>query len=483
MRLLRLTCALLLLASTPALAQNEPVAAPAPAPFPEAAEAEAQDPNADPNADRRRALFDLAFSALVDGNLGVAERAFAEASALPGDPAQSAVAASFVERAQALRARRREEADATRRTAPRPREQGRTEKIALLGTTTALGLGLYGWTFPQVLGIDPEESTRGFVGMYMLTAASSFVVPYLLLRNSQVTPGEANLAFYGGTRGIWHGVLLGSLVAGEIGPDRRERGWQAAMLFGSVAGLIGGYQLARVSDMTAGQARTIAAVADYGLMFGFGFGFLLRLDGGPDTCDPFISSAICAPQDRDGNARKMAAAGLVGTGLGMLGGHWLSRHRSNTWGDGEVLRGAILVGTWAATGLAALGNTEFSFENRTFTGLLMGGGTLGLLVGDLLVRRTDFTPGQSMLVDLSMVSGALLGAGGFYLLGTKDDDKVIAGSALGSIVGFGLSYWGFHDAPESRTTRRLSALSPRGVTLLPTVGTQGERGLALAGLF
>jgi hypothetical protein len=257
------------------------------------------------------------------------------------------------------------------------------------------------------------------------------------------------------------------------------------MLFGSIAGMVGGYHLASAAQLTPGEARTMAADGDLGLAFGFGAGFLLRFGGGPRVCPPEFSGSFCFPNpDADSRSRKMAASGLIGSSLGLVGGYLLARHRDNTWGDGEVLRAGTLLGVWSGIGLAEVAKTSLDPTNRPFTGALMAGGTLGLFVGDHLVRSTDFTPGQAILIDLSMVSGGLVGAGTTYLI-TKDgpNSPYFLGSSLGAMIGFGLSYWRLHDAPESATTRRLSGLAPSGVALVPTAGARGERGVALAGLF
>jgi uncharacterized membrane protein YsdA (DUF1294 family) len=486
---LSLACSLLL-ASSRALAQDAPAAPPAEAP---AVEAPPVHPGlSDPNARRRKVLFDLAFTALVSGNLPLAESAFAEAQVLPGDPAQSAVAASFVERVQHLRARKRTEGELESRVpAPTGPERGHTERLALLGATTALGLGLYGWALPYSLGLSPSGSTKGFAGVYMVTAAASFIAPYLLLGDRPVSAGQANLAFYGGTRGIWAGVLVTSLIAGEASFDRRSQAWSAGMLTGSLVGLMGGYQLARFTDMTAGDARTVAAMGDFGLAFGFGAGFLLRLDAGPaspQSCQVAQGEFRCmiaADTGADKHARQMAAAGLVGLSLGLGGGYVLAHHRDNTWGDGEVLRGATALGVYAGLGLGAAAKMDINLSNRALTATMMFGGTMGVLLGDRLVRHTDFTPGQSMLLDLSMVSGGLLGAG-LAELGTKSSSGArpyLAASAGGALLGFGLGYWKLHDAPEGRLGRQLSGLPRAGLALAPLAGTQGERGLALAGRF
>jgi hypothetical protein len=471
----------------PALAQTDasaPDQAPKPAPAPDLFDV------ADTNAARRQALFDLAFNALVDGNLALAERAFLEAAALPGDPAQTAVATSFSERVRHLRARRPAPLVVEERVEREPvaarRDAGRTERIALLGTTTALGLGLYGWAVPGMLGVNASDSTRGFVGLYMLTAAGSFIAPYLLLRDQPLTAAQTNLAFYGATRGIWLGVLFGTLAAGELSPDRRYQGWTASMLVGSLGGLVGGYQVAGATDMTPGEARTMAAVGDLGLAMGFGAGFLFHFDGQPRECPAFSENPACFGFDfeADAHARKMALMGLLGSGVGLSGGYILARHSHNSWGDGEVLRAGTLLGVWSGWAVADAARTHIDLTNNAFTGALMAGGAVGLLVGDRLVKNTEFTVGQSMLVDLSMISGGLLGAGLMYLPPGSDSDKrFVLASAVGSIGGFTLAYWKLHDSPEGPVARHLSAMTGRGMAVVPTGGAQGQRGLAVAGRF
>lgn len=477
--------------SAPALAQDQPAPAPeAPAPAPEA-QPPAPVPPPDANRARREALFDLGFNALAEGNLGLAERAFREAAGVPGDPARSAVAASFVERVQQMRARRPPQATVERvEPVVRPRpvsEAGRTERITVLGTSTTLGLALYGWALPGALGLEARRSPSAFVGIYMITAAGSFVVPQLVMGNHPVTPGQANLAFYGGTRGIWQGLLVGTLAAGELSLHRRSQGWEASMLLGSVTELTAGYHLARAGRMTAGQVRTMAAAGDLGLALGFGTGLLLRWNGGGVSCPADTENPACFGHDPDvdTHSRKMAAAGLVGSAVGLAGGYVLARHRENTWGDGEVLRGTIALGVWSGWGVADVARTSIDLDNRSFVAPLMVGGAVGVLLGDRLVRNTDFTVGQSMLIDLSMISGGMLGAGATLIVsaGGSRQRPYVLGSALGAASGFALSYWGFRGAAEGPVARTLSGLGGRGVAVIPTAGAQGQRGVALASTF
>jgi len=372
-----------------------------------------------------------------------------------------------------LAARRVAEASA-RRVAPlsvRASDFDRSGRVPLLLTTTTLGVGLYGWALPTALGLDFADGPKATIGLYMLTVSSSFVVPYLATRTGPVTAGQANLAFYGGTRGAWHGLLLTATVIGDLNPEVRGRTWATSMLVGSTAELLAGYYFAGRRALSAGEARTIAVGGDYGMLLGFGAGFVGGLDDGAG----------------DAPARRMAAVGVVGAGLGLTGGYLLGRARDNTWGDGEVMRMSMLVGAWNGLVVSVLADMENSTRVAPIAPMI--GGTAGLLLGDLLVRHTDYSAGRSLLVDLGALSGALAGAGIAYLVSGEErafgedgrsDNPIWFASAVGALTGFGLSAWAL--AGQTDPAPR-SAAGGGGVAVLPFVGPKGQKGLSLAGMF
>lgn len=435
-------------------------------------------------AAQREALFDIAFRALTTGDLILAEQAFAQAAALPGDAAYRSVALSFVERVRRARAIAAAQpapppASTAGATVPSGTSAGTSAgtpapardysgRVPLLLTTTALGLGAFGWTFPGMLNINFDETPRTFVGFYMVAASGAFVAPYFLTRKAGVTPAEANLVFYGGTRGLYLGVLTAATLAGDVNFDTRYRSFAAGVLLGGIGGAVGGYMFADRQQLTPGQARTTAALGDFGLGAGFGTGFLLGLaDSGktPDT-----------------RARGMAASGLLGAAVGLTGGYFLSRQRDNSWGDGEVMRAAGLLGAWSAFAVTYVAETG----DKPMVAAVMSGGLLGLAAGDRLVVRTDFTVGQSILVDLACVAGALAAAGTLYLFSPEDwtERPFLITSALGGIAGLGLSYWAMRERSENALAASLSrAVGDTKVALLPLLGGNGERGVSLAGAF
>ena len=122
-----------------------------------------------------------------------------------------------------------------------------------------------------------------------------------------------------------------------------------------------------------------------------------------------------------------------------LGARVLDGRRDYSYGDGGVMRMAGWVGAGAGAALATLG--EGSSRNHTEVASAMVGSVVGLAVGDRLVRGTEFTFGQSVVVDLTTVGVGLMGLGvGFVLTSDQNGDAQIAvqaiSSSLGSILRF-----------------------------------------------
>jgi hypothetical protein len=428
----------------------------------------------DPEAIRREALFDIAVAALAQGDFQVSLRAFRQAADLPGDPVRSAVASSFAERVGRLQRRKLLAQPfvpdvVVRRPDPPPPEP--SQATALVGTTSVLGAGLYGWAVPMALGME-SSSPRRTLSTYMLVSAGAFLGPYLLTRDRHVTPGQANLALYGGTRGMVHGVLVGALVVGNLSIDQRQRAWATSLMLGSTLELAGGYLLAGRTRLTPGQAHTVAALGDLGLISGVGAGYFLQF--------PRRATA-------DQQARGMAAASLAGSAAGLAGGYLLARRRDHTWGDAEVLRTSGLVGWLLGFGIADLFDLDLDLQDRRVSGLTFAGTALGIVVGDRLTRSTDFIVSHSMLIDLGTVAGSLGAAGFAFLLtpqtGEDYDTPFMTAAAVGAGVGFALSYWALRDQERSSAGAggRAGARAAPRIGLLPTLGRRGETGVSLVG--
>jgi hypothetical protein len=303
-------------------------------------------------------------------------------------------------------------------------------RFLLLGTTTLLGLGYYGWAVPLMLDMDDG---RAVLATYMITAAGSFVVPFLYTRDRPVTYGMANAGFWGSTRGLGGGIYLAHLLAED--PDSRTV--VGLGLAGSLGGWLAMYDWARRTDMSAGDAHVIGNYGDYGHAWA-------------------LSSMLIAQPE---GPRLVAASALAGSAAGLVLGAGRAPRLPYTWGDAEIQRGGFYLGMYNA--LAAwsifVGDDPSDDAARALGALLMGGSAAGLHLSDRLLAGHDFTAGQGILVNLGAVAGGLLGAGIGVLLAGDDVDNprvILSLSALGANAGFGLTYRALSDDARRNAERR-----------------------------
>jgi hypothetical protein len=440
----------------PSPTQGQPATAPPPATAP-----------APDDASTR--LIDEGLAAVLDGNLARAEFLFTRAAVEAPTAGLRASAALLAQRVRALAGRRVAPAATS---AAQATATPAAARAMVLVTTTALGLAAWGWSLPISLGIDTSDDTsRGFLGLYMLTAASGFAVPFFWTRAQPPTLGQANLAFYGGTRGLAHGLVFSLLLLGDASDaEDGDRIMAASVLLGSVGGLVGGSLWARQAQMSPGQARTLAVVGDWGLGAGLVVGVLAS--GADDDFD-------------QAEQRVTGVMGLAGAAVGVAGGRWLSLRRDNTWGDGEVMRAGGLYGVLLGATASMAG--DYTDSPRALTGTLLAGATVGLVGGDLLVRQTNFTVTGAVLVDLALLSGGLGGAGIFHLIDGGDHDTGYFWSAsAGAGVAAALAYYSLRD---SSLGGHQDLTSGAGVTVMPLLPVTrggagaGVTGFSLAGRF
>ena len=263
----------------------------------------------------------------------------------------------------------------------------RSGRYLLLGTSTAAGLGFYGWAIPQALNID---DTKGQIALYMLVASASFFGPWLWSADRPVSMGMANAAFWGASRGIVHGVAVAELTGG----DRTTLAMTGSLLEG-----VGALSWAKAVGADAGQAHTVGIASDFGALGMLALGATL---GGSDWEDDAYWGLA-----------------LGGAALGFGGGIAVDRARDYSWGDGEILRAAGLLGGLTGITIADLTGSE---EEQLFAGLALGGGAAGVVLGDRLVRGRRTPAGHGLLVDLGSVAGGLLGLGVAVLLTDVDGD-------------------------------------------------------------
>jgi hypothetical protein len=327
-------------------------------------------------------------------------------------------------------------------------QEGRT---LLIASTTLLGLGFYGWALPVAGDVNNDQTA---VGIYLLTAAGSFFLPFAATGGHEVTYGMTDLAIHGATRGIVHGILVYQLFAGN---ENTSNGNIGSAVVGSLAEGLGGYVWAQRTHMSAGSATTIGTLSDFGMFEGFG------------------AAALADYYDNDHNEQASAVI-LAGSAVGAAGGAVLAGNRRYSYGDAAVMRNAGILGAFAAEMIT----DWFKPEDNAYITAAMVGGVVGLAAGDRLVANTDFSVNQSVLVTLGMVAGGALGLGvGYVSSGSSSDNGtlLLTSSMIGSALGFAGTYMSAlstaRPGREGRSSLRLD-VSPLAPLLAARHGSGGS---------
>lgn len=285
-------------------------------------------------------------------------------------------------------------------------QEGRTK---LISGSLSLSLGFYGWALPAALKVNDGKL---IVGLYMLTGAAGFYVPFSVTKNRPVSEAATTLYLYGGTRGIWHGFALAGMFS-----DHFSRGYFSAGMGLSLAEAIIGFNLANAYKMSTGTAEVITVGGDFGLGLGLG------------------TSVLLESEKVSYNANI-----LLGSGLGLVAGKLLADRQPYTRGDALVLQGSGALGAFIPLAVVDMFNTK---NEKTYVAASMFGSVVGLGIGQKLVQGKDFSTGQGLLVELSELAGGLLGLGFAYLVtpeGEENSTFFLTSSAAGATGGFWLMY-------------------------------------------
>ncbi len=290
----------------------------------------------------------------------------------------------------------------------RPRAlQDLSGRPRFLVRTFLLSYGFYSWGIPVAL--DLEGRTAQVTAL--LTSSTGFLAPFWLTNRLPVSQTAASFSGHLGTTGIAHGVLLSELLFGE---ESSQREILALAVVGSMSGLAGGFALGHRSAMPAGTAEVIGLGGDYGLLLGLG------------------SAHLAGILDED-HRRQIAAATLIGSGLGYLGGHSLARRQAYTRGDAQVLGTAGVLGAFAAAATIKLADVE---EEKVYTAAAMAGSAAGVTLGHTRLRDLNFTTGEARMLLLGAFGGYLMGGAVGLIVAEDSDRAMVALVALGSLGGF-----------------------------------------------
>jgi hypothetical protein len=344
-----------------------------------------------------------------------------------------------------------EAADLRRRVALRLGETGiltpdfEDSRRTFLGTTTFLG-GFYGITLPIMLGVASEST---IASMPLLGMAAGFGIPFMMTRNTFVSPAEATMTAYGGVQGAVHGLLLGIMITNDVPSNEATA---ALMTLGSAGQAVAGYKLAQAGRITAGAAESMIS----GSLFGSGYAMgLIVLAGGEEIFD---------------TASQVAGTFLIGSVGGSYLAHRVATRRGFTQGDSRISTLAGLLGFQVGATALLLAESE---DARLSAGFLMATTTAGLYAGMRMVDGFAFTRSQANIISLGAWTGGLAGSG--IAMATEASEKTAAVlGILGSAAGFGYTYMTYaEDARRTSGDRLRLGIAP--------IVTPRQPGLASAG--
>lgn len=305
-------------------------------------------------------------------------------------------------------------------------QKGRTR---LLIGSTAVGFTGYGPSFTSFVN-SGSGNYKASIAAYMLASGLSFILPYSVTKNMEVTEGQASLTFYGQTRGFYHGIAT-SII---INKEPREVKFPAFMgtLF-SVGEGIAGFKLAKKWNFDRGDASIFQLGGDIGGVFGLLVSDMLGLYG-------TSNNTSTAP-----NIQGIFATSLLSTGAGFVLGKKIADTHQFTLGDAITLRSTILLGTLFAN-TSTIYFRDMIKTSKPYTLGTIAGAGLGAAIGIKLLKGKDFSTNQGVMIALGEIAGGLVGLGtGLLLLPANSDgvSLIMTTTTLGATAGFAIMYKNF----------------------------------------
>lgn len=330
----------------------------------------------------------------------------------------------------------------------------RDGRAGLILTSTLMGLGFYGWAVPSVLDLED----RAAVGAYLLTAGSSFLIPYAATSHRAVSRPQRNAAAWGATRGVVYGLALGDALTGgeEDGGNEGSNDADINLAVGMATSILGGvlgFAYGGRPGVDEGWVAFRATMGDFMLVYGFGASTAMGLY----DRDPVCELDVCVS---DNEPDATPEGHLVSLGLAAAGtwaaGRWPGAH-GYTLGDSRALRSWGLLGAqaaWPIWAAAVDDQTDDGSHAKSFAAATVLGSAAGLVVGDRLLRDRQLSSGDGLLVLAGHVAGGLGALGIMYLLqsdsgGGDHEVAYLSAAAAGSVAGSWLTLRAVgNDAPE-----------------------------------
>lgn len=292
-----------------------------------------------------------------------------------------------------------------------------TGRLQLIINSTILGLGFWGWALPTMLEVNNGAVSAG---LYLLTAGTSFAVPYFLTTNSNITKAIGNYTSYGGYAGIVHGLLLFDLINGGISnaPSNAVIG---TIMFSSITEMIVNYAIAKNQNFNSGKASTLISTSIFGAFLGFALSDFFSLYDTPGA---------------------WSGVTIATSGLGYLTGDILTKNQSYSEGDAIVLTASGLLGAALPISIVALTNPS---ESKPYSLAGAIGAGIGLWLGNYLTSGVDFETSQGDYIMLGTLGGGLIGAGIGLIITSSGESRnsIPLFATAGGIGGFTALYLNF----------------------------------------
>lgn len=324
------------------------------------------------------------------------------------------------------------------------------QHVAPLGGTDALaapvgaGYGALLGTLAPSLGADRFAGfDRRGTGGALLGLSAGALSAVALRHASGAEASSVGLATLGGADGLATGWALGYLV--ENGGDRGER---LGVVAGTVAGL--GIGMAAWPHVRIGEG-------DPGYI-GAGSG----VGGWVGLWLPALGHERLA----DFPGRRMAAGAVAGAGLGTF-----ATSLSAPWveADGDLVSDGLLLNTtFSAAGLGA--GLLLSERDDLPVGIMLGSGTVGMVLGAALHSRIHLGDDDQPLLTLAGLEGVWLGGWlPFAMYGAEGANgrRVAGGLAAGTLGGLGLAAV---TSPVLKLTGRQAGIASLGSAIGASIG-------------
>jgi hypothetical protein len=329
----------------------------------------------------------------------------------------------------------------------------------LLGACLVSGLTTYG---PAFMGIANSSSTRINTGLYMLGAGGLFFVPFFATKDKAVSYGQANMVYYGLSRGFGHGLFINNSITSPN--DVTSQNVAAAGFIMGITEATVGFHLVKSLKISNGNANLITVYGDYG--YYLGISTALQIYNTAGDVNPQNISAI-------------TVTGAIGT---EIAGYFIGKKYPVSTGDAEIIYSTAMLGAFLPLTFVDLTKPIKPASYTTPSALL---GIAGLYIGHKLTQDIDYSFTQGFITKIGTVAGGLMGCGLTYLLIENAKSwQYFAGSYIGAQATFYMLYSidrarfknsklqhvGFNFMPENFLMgRQLQKRNPQMRSYLPIV--------------